>query len=128
MFELLNVFESFLPQLLLYPNPTDPLNGEAAALLMREPAQYAAKVKGASRSAVPRRYRAPRALAAPPHPPLTRPGERSSRSPPPPPRAEYVLRYAQEALLEAPGKAPTTDDMDDDDDSLSYISDGSDSL
>ncbi|EIE26132.1 ubiquitin conjugating enzyme [Coccomyxa subellipsoidea C-169] len=45
MFDLLNVFETFLPQLLLYPNPTDPLNGEAAALLMREPEAYNAKVK-----------------------------------------------------------------------------------
>eukprot|EP00891_Asterochloris_glomerata_P006708 jgi/Astpho2/6708/Aster-06731 len=45
MFDLLNVFETFLPQLLLYPNPTDPLNGEAAALLMREPQAYNAKVK-----------------------------------------------------------------------------------
>ena len=45
--DLLNVFETFLPQLLLYPNPTDPLNGEAAALLMREPQAYNAKVKGA---------------------------------------------------------------------------------
>lgn len=44
--DLINVFEVFLPQLLLYPNPTDPLNGEAAALLMREPANYAKKVKG----------------------------------------------------------------------------------
>ena len=44
--DLLNVFETFLPQLLLYPNPTDPLNGEAAALLMREPEAYNAKVKG----------------------------------------------------------------------------------
>lgn len=41
------MFEVFLPQLLLYPNPTDPLNGEAAALLMREPQAYAQKVKGA---------------------------------------------------------------------------------
>jgi ubiquitin-conjugating enzyme E2 H len=45
MFDLLNVFETFLPQLLLYPNPTDPLNGEAAALLMREPEAYNKKVK-----------------------------------------------------------------------------------
>mmetsp|Transcript_14432 Transcript_14432/g.31254 ORF Transcript_14432/g.31254 Transcript_14432/m.31254 type:complete len:201 (-) Transcript_14432:1358-1960(-) len=45
MFDLINVFEVFLPQLLLYPNPTDPLNGEAAALLMREPQAYANKVK-----------------------------------------------------------------------------------
>lgn len=46
---MLNVFETFLPQLLLYPNPTDPLNGEAAALLMREPEAYNAKVKGGQR-------------------------------------------------------------------------------
>lgn len=45
MFDLLNVFETFLPQLLLYPNPTDPLNGEAAALLMREPDAYKKKVQ-----------------------------------------------------------------------------------
>ena len=41
----MNVFEVFLPQLLLYPNPTDPLNGEAAALLMREPEAYARRVR-----------------------------------------------------------------------------------
>lgn len=45
MFDLVNVFEVFLPQLLLYPNPTDPLNGEAAALLMREPDAYNKKVR-----------------------------------------------------------------------------------
>lgn len=45
MFDLVNVFEVFLPQLLRYPNPTDPLNGEAASLLMRDPKSYDAKVK-----------------------------------------------------------------------------------
>lgn len=46
MFDMINIFEVFLPQLLRYPNPTDPLNGEAASLLMREPKTYEAKVKG----------------------------------------------------------------------------------
>ncbi|KAK9349023.1 ubiquitin-conjugating enzyme type E2 [Lipomyces starkeyi] len=45
MFDMINIFEVFLPQLLRYPNPTDPLNGEAAALLMREPKAYENKVK-----------------------------------------------------------------------------------
>ncbi|RMD39632.1 hypothetical protein DV735_g5493, partial [Chaetothyriales sp. CBS 134920] len=45
MFDMINIFEVFLPQLLRYPNPTDPLNGEAAALLMREPRSYEARVK-----------------------------------------------------------------------------------
>jgi ubiquitin-conjugating enzyme E2 H len=47
MYDMINIFEVFLPQLLRYPNPTDPLNGEAAALMMREPKSYEAKVKGA---------------------------------------------------------------------------------
>ncbi|KAI4141940.1 MAG: hypothetical protein LQ341_003369 [Variospora aurantia] len=45
MFDMINIFEVFLPQLLRYPNPTDPLNGEAAALLMRDPKTYDVKVK-----------------------------------------------------------------------------------
>ncbi|XP_052210039.1 ubiquitin-conjugating enzyme E2 4 isoform X2 [Diospyros lotus] len=45
MFDLVNVFEVFLPQLLLYPNPTDPLNGEAAALMMRDRTAYEQRVK-----------------------------------------------------------------------------------
>ncbi|KAK1836672.1 ubiquitin-conjugating enzyme/RWD-like protein [Podospora conica] len=45
MFDMINIFEVFLPQLLRYPNPSDPLNGEAAALLMRDPTGYDAKVK-----------------------------------------------------------------------------------
>lgn len=44
--DMINIFEVFLPQLLRYPNPNDPLNGEAAALLMRHPKEYDAKVKG----------------------------------------------------------------------------------
>lgn len=44
---MINIFEVFLPQLLRYPNPNDPLNGEAAALMMRHPKEYEAKVKGA---------------------------------------------------------------------------------
>ena len=46
MYDMINIFEVFLPQLLRYPNPTDPLNGEAAALIMREPKAYESKVKG----------------------------------------------------------------------------------
>ncbi|KAM1294670.1 hypothetical protein ACFX13_014967 [Malus domestica] len=45
MFDLVNVFEVFLPQLLLYPNPSDPLNGEAAALIMRDRTAYDQRVK-----------------------------------------------------------------------------------
>lgn len=44
--DMINIFEVFLPQLLRYPNPNDPLNGEAAALMMRHPKEYEAKVKG----------------------------------------------------------------------------------
>lgn len=46
MYDMINIFEVFLPQLLRYPNPSDPLNGEAAALLLRDPKNYEAKVKG----------------------------------------------------------------------------------
>ncbi|KAK4048887.1 ubiquitin-conjugating enzyme E2 H [Microbotryomycetes sp. JL201] len=45
MYDLLNIFEVFLPQLLRYPNAADPLNGEAAALLMRDAKGYDVKVK-----------------------------------------------------------------------------------
>lgn len=45
MYDLINIFETFLPQLLLYPNPTDPLNGEAARLLLKDSEKYDQKVK-----------------------------------------------------------------------------------
>ena len=45
MFDMTNIFDVFLPQLLSYPNPTDPLNPEAAALMLKEPLRYEKKVK-----------------------------------------------------------------------------------
>ncbi|GIX62901.1 ubiquitin-conjugating enzyme subfamily protein [Babesia caballi] len=42
---LVNVFDTFLPQLLTYPNPSDPLNNEAATLLMLDKPSYEKKVR-----------------------------------------------------------------------------------
>lgn len=46
MYDMINIFEVFLPQLLRYPNPSDPLNGDAAAVLLRDPKKYEVKVRG----------------------------------------------------------------------------------
>lgn len=45
LFELANVFDTFFPQLLAYPNPADPLNPEAASLQLKDPVAYATKVQ-----------------------------------------------------------------------------------
>ncbi len=45
MYDLVNVFQVFLPQLLLYPNPADPLNGEAASLALRDKSAFDTRVR-----------------------------------------------------------------------------------
>lgn len=50
--DLVNIFDLFIPQLLRYPNPSDPLNGEAASMLMKDAEAYNNKVKGMVRDVI----------------------------------------------------------------------------
>lgn len=45
MFGLLNIFENFLPHLLRYGNPSDPLNTDASTLMTKDEAKYVETVK-----------------------------------------------------------------------------------
>ncbi|QPG74347.1 hypothetical protein FOA43_001674 [Brettanomyces nanus] len=45
MFDMFNIFEEFIPQLLNYPNASDPLNGDASSLYLRDKSKYLEKVK-----------------------------------------------------------------------------------
>lgn len=45
MFTISHIFETFLPQLLNYPNAADPLNGDASTLYLNNKSQYDSKVK-----------------------------------------------------------------------------------
>lgn len=45
MFTISHIFETFLPQLLNYPNAADPLNGDASTLYLNDKFQYDSKVK-----------------------------------------------------------------------------------
>ncbi|KAK6202623.1 ubiquitin carrier protein [Scheffersomyces amazonensis] len=45
MFGLLNIFENFLPHLLRYANPSDPLNTDASNLMTKDESKYTETVK-----------------------------------------------------------------------------------
>ena len=53
MYDLVNIFDVFLPQLLLYPNPSDPLNGAAASLMSKNREAYNQRVRELVQRAIP---------------------------------------------------------------------------
>ncbi|XP_065178112.1 ubiquitin-conjugating enzyme E2 H-like [Sycon ciliatum] len=45
LYDLANIFDEFLPHLLRYPNPLDPMNSQAASMLLHDREGYEAKVR-----------------------------------------------------------------------------------
>ena len=45
LYDLVNIFEMFLPQLLTYPNPSDPLNPRAASMMSQDSTLYEQTIK-----------------------------------------------------------------------------------
>ena len=45
MFDLINIFDVFIPQLLQYPNAKDPLNTDAALTYIKDKKEYEKKVR-----------------------------------------------------------------------------------
>ncbi|KZZ89575.1 Ubiquitin-conjugating enzyme/RWD-like protein [Ascosphaera apis ARSEF 7405] len=121
MYEMLNIFDTFLPQLLRYPNPSDPLNGDAASLLMGDPAKYDAKVKEHVR-----RYAM--SSEATKQPEQQQPQQTQQQAPAQQPQQQQSPQQDKEEALsktKAAGTDADTDDEfddDDDDDDDGYVS------
>tara|TARA_B100001094_G_C18000443_1_gene704891 strand:- start:400 stop:834 length:435 start_codon:yes stop_codon:yes gene_type:complete len=45
IYSLLNIWETLIPQLLMYPNPEDPLNSHAAMLMKKDETLFKKKIK-----------------------------------------------------------------------------------
>jgi len=45
LYDIVNIFEQFIPQLLTYPNPQDPLNSEAANMYLHDSDNYHKRVR-----------------------------------------------------------------------------------
>lgn len=59
MFDMINIFDVFLPQLLTYPNPSDPLNSRASSLMNRDHDAYVKHVRS-----MVQKYASPNAIEA----------------------------------------------------------------